>query len=208
MKMMRQLMLGSVVCFGVLGFGCVSDHDDHHAGHGHGGELSDGVSAVGVAGKRVVVLVGHGTFPTDAPPSLMKAAYSGGHGHGAIDKDSAMGRIMNWPRTPKNDPYFYGIKRIAEGLSRDTGEEVIFGFNEFCLPTTNDVIDEAVASGASEVIVITVMTTPGGGHSEHDIKISVENARKKHKDVKIVNAWPFQIDNIAGMLGNQVRRFR
>ncbi len=165
-----------------------------------------------------VVLVGHGAPPNDMPKDQLRAAMTatyaahsgGGHAHddgSHAHADDPLQRMLNWPRTPKNDPYFFGVKSIAESLHEQSGQEVFVGFNEFCGPTTDQALEEAIASGAKEIIVLSVMFTPGGSHSESDILASVDAVRKKHPGTNITYAWPYPVDRIGHLLTEQVRDF-
>lgn len=94
-----------------------------------------------------------------------------------------------------------------ERLTKQTGHPVLGAFNEFCSPTLEETIDEAVNQGTERVVVITTMMTPGGAHSEVDIPKAVEAAAKRHPTVEIVYAWPYDFDRIAATFADQTRRF-
>lgn len=113
-------------------------------------------------------------------------------------------RIRNWPRTPENDPFYFGSQEMAQHLSRATGHEVILGFNEFCAPHLEDAIDEAAERKPEKIIIITPMMTPGGGHSEEEIPALAKRAQKRHPDVPIVYAWPFDPSRTAQFLAEQI----
>jgi sirohydrochlorin cobaltochelatase len=170
--------------------------------------------------KTVIVLVGHGAPPSDMPRERVTAAMRAARG---ADTDSgeahepgvqaehqrgvppAVREMLDWPRTRENDPYFFGVQDIARSLSQKTGLEVFVGFNELCAPTTAEAISQAVRTGAEQVVIVSVMTTPGGGHSEKDIRSSIDVAQKTYPHVKLTYAWPFSVDRIASLLAGNVR---
>lgn len=164
------------------------------------------------SGAERVVLVGHGAIPKDLPKDKLArffASHSHGHEHGPRDAEAeALEReICEWPRTAENDPYQHGLSQVARELERASGRPVTVAYNEFCDPGVGRAIDEAVASGASRVTVLSIMVTPGGGHSEHDIAESVERARGEHPGVEIVYAWPYENDLLASALAEQIEAF-
>jgi sirohydrochlorin cobaltochelatase len=116
-------------------------------------------------------------------------------------------KMRAWPRTPANDPFFAGSLELAEYLSQASGHRVLVGFNEFCNPTIDTAIDQAVEQGADQVVVITPMMTRGGEHSEADIPGAVERGRARHPAVRMSYAWPFEITAVAQFLAAQVQRF-
>ncbi len=89
-------------------------------------------------------------------------------------------------------------------MSSKTGYEVVVGFNEFCGPSVEEALGEAVSKGATEVIVITPMMTPGGEHSEVDIPEAIERVKEKHPDVTFRYAWPFKETAVTSFLAEQL----
>lgn len=174
-----------------------------------------------------VILVGHGVPPSDFPRDKLVTFFQmeagGGHHVGddphAHDQDEAhehdeerayaeLERYMReWPRTPENDPYKFSVEAIAEQLSQQSGHEVLVAFNEFCDPTVEDTIEAAIADGADRIILLSIMLTPGGGHSEDDIPYSISKARRAHPEIEIVYAWPYDIELITDTLTTQVKLF-
>jgi sirohydrochlorin cobaltochelatase len=112
-----------------------------------------------------------------------------------------------WPRTVQNDPFYAGSQDLARHLRRETGLEVVVGFNEFCAPTLDEAFDQAAARSAEKIIVITPMMTRGGGHSAVDIPAAIREAQQRHPQKKFIYAWPFASEDIAGFLASQVARF-
>jgi sirohydrochlorin cobaltochelatase len=116
-------------------------------------------------------------------------------------------KMRAWPRTPANDPFHAGSYELADHLSRVSGLDVVVGFNEFCNPTVDDAIEDAVARGAGKIVLITPMMTRGGEHSESDIPAAMHRAQALHPAVQMVYAWPFDITSVAQFLSAQVQRF-
>ena len=116
-------------------------------------------------------------------------------------------KMRAWPRTPANDPFHAGSFELADHLARVSGLDVVVGFNEFCNPTVDDAIEDAVARGAGKIVLITPMMTRGGEHSESDIPAAMHRAQAVHPTVKMVYAWPFDITSVAQFLSAQVQRF-
>jgi sirohydrochlorin cobaltochelatase len=96
---------------------------------------------------------------------------------------------------------------LAEQLSRETGLEVILGFNEFCGPSLDEALDRAAAADAEAIIVVTPMMTRGGEHSEADIPAAIERAKTRHPRIKVIYAWPFSAADVARFLSLQLRKF-
>jgi sirohydrochlorin cobaltochelatase len=116
-------------------------------------------------------------------------------------------KMRAWPRTGKNDPFFEGSQELAKHLGKETGDEVIVGFNEFCAPTVDEAIDQAAATGAEQVIVVTPMMTPGGAHSKAEIPEAIEQARRRHPRLSILYAWPFETEEVARFIAGQIGLF-
>ncbi len=113
-------------------------------------------------------------------------------------------KIRRWPRSHENDPFWDASHRLAEELSRITGNDVLVGFNEFCSPSIDETLEQAVLSGAQDIIVITPMMTPGGEHSEIDIPDSIKRAQERHPEVSFRYAWPFELIVVAKFLAEQL----
>jgi sirohydrochlorin cobaltochelatase len=167
--------------------------------------------------KAVIVLAMHGAPPLDFPREEMTEFMSlharVGHGPGQ-DAGSLKQRYVDleakmraWPRTGQNDPFYAGSQALANELRRESGLEVIVGFNEFCAPTLDNALERAAAREAEKVIVITPMMTRGGEHSAIDIPESIRRAQQKFPAQKIVYAWPFPTEDIARFLSSQITRF-
>lgn len=116
-------------------------------------------------------------------------------------------KMRSWPRNAENDPFYGGSQELAAHLAGVTGCEVIVGFNEFCGPSVEEAIEQAVSQGAEKVITITPMMTRGGEHSERDIASAVTAAQCRHPEIPMVYAWPFEVSEVAAFLAAQTNRF-
>ena len=96
---------------------------------------------------------------------------------------------------------------LTAELAKATGLEVTLGFNEFCAPSLDEALNQAVVKGADEVAVITTMLTRGGSHSEVDVPEAIERARVRHPKTKFVYPWPFDSALIASFLAEHIRKF-
>lgn len=173
--------------------------------------------------STVILLAMHGAPPNDFPsPEL--AEFFGLHMQlgqipaRAIQADPRLAerqkrhdeihaRLRAWPRTPQNDPFFHASHKLADELSEAAGSPVKVGFIEFCGPSLDQALDSTVVEGATRVVVLTPMMTPGGEHSEADIPLAVEQARARHPQVDFAYAWPFEAKRVAEFLADQARRF-
>jgi len=167
--------------------------------------------------KTIIVLAMHGTPPKDF--SEAQVALSVGlhmwleHGTGPIcavlERYHAKldAKIRNLPRTAKNDPFHAASQELASRLRQESGCEVIVGFNEFCAPSLDEALEQAVARGAEKIVVVTPMMTPGGEHAEEDIPNVIARAQKRHAGIEFVYAWPFEAHDVARFLAAQVERY-
>ena len=63
-----------------------------------------------------------------------------------------------------------------------------------------------IRQGASRVLVIPSMLTPGGLHSEKDIPRSIQQVQALHPAVSIEYLWPFDLTEIASLLARHIQR--
>jgi len=167
--------------------------------------------------KTIIVLVMHGTPPRDFPReelaeffrlhSLANAGKSG-------NQESPQGRysfldnkMRNWPRNEQNDPFHAASQELAAHLSKVSGNEVIVGYNEFCAPSLDEVLQSVVDREATKIVVATPMMTRGGEHSEKDIPAKIDEFSKRYPKIEIVYAWPFDTMQVARFLSEHISRF-
>jgi len=164
--------------------------------------------------KRGVVLVGHGGIPRDCPQELVtrlkrleaqRRAAKMPPSQEEIELDM---KIRRWPRTSATDPYQSGLEALSAQLQpRLNGVLFAVAYNEFCAPTLEEAIQELVKKGATHIVVTTTMFTPGGSHSEIEIPEILDHLRPQHPGVELRYAWPFDLQQIAQMLTEQIQRF-
>jgi sirohydrochlorin cobaltochelatase len=158
-----------------------------------------------------VILVGHGAPPRDAPRELtsrLKALEGrrAGTGQPAGDEERTLdAKLRAWPRTPESDPYSEGVENLARSLrSRLEGTRLVVAYNEFCAPSLDAAVERAVAEGASRIVVVPTMLTPGGVHSEEEIPELLAGLRARFPSTPIRYAWPFDLDDVAALLARRV----
>ena len=158
------------------------------------------------------MLIGHGSPALDCPPrfvgELMSLEWRQERGGGdalqrrAEELDAA---IRSWPRGPDNDPYKRGLERVAEALKPLLPTDLFaIGYNEFCNPSIAEAVAQVVRQGATRVLVIPSMLTPGGVHAELDIPRALETIRATHPHVRIEYVWPFAIERVAELLAAHI----
>lgn len=164
--------------------------------------------------KEAVILVGHGATAADTPRELVTELKqlegrrrAQGNFQMAAREAEIDRKIRRWPRTAENDPYKIGIERLAERLRpRLSGRELIVAYNEFCAPSLEEAIELLVSKETRRIIVAPTMFTPGGIHSEVEIPQIIREASRRHADVAIDYAWPFDLDAVAAFLAEHVVR--
>jgi sirohydrochlorin cobaltochelatase len=164
-----------------------------------------------------IVLAMHGAPPLDFPKEELFEFFGlhtrVGHGSSTVSPElkkryeELNEKILGWPRSSENDPFYAGTMDMAEHLKRVSGYEVIVGFNEFCAPTIKEAIVSAQNQIPKKIIVITPMMTRGGEHSERDIPRVIKDAQKMNLDIPIEYAWPFEISDVASFLFSHVKGF-
>ena len=146
----------------------------------------------------VIVLAMHGVPPRDFPAAELSEFFglharieAGGHGVPPAQRDRYRAleqRLRAWPRTPANDPFHAASMGLAANLARETGLEVIVGFNEFCGPSLDEALAAAAARRAGRVVAVTPMLTQGGEHAERDIPEAIDRARAAHPGAEFLYA--------------------
>jgi sirohydrochlorin cobaltochelatase len=164
--------------------------------------------------NAVIVLAMHGAPPIDFPKGefaemmglQMRLESIQGPERAPLERRHAdlEAKMRSWPRTAENDPFYAGSLDLADHLSRETGLQVILGFNEFCAPSLDEALEQAMQADVRKVLVVTTMMTPGGEHSEMDIPQAIQRARQRHPLVEVVYPWPFAVDQVAAFLASQI----
>lgn len=167
------------------------------------------------ASARVTVLVGHGVPAKGTPPeqvARLKALEGARRRSGTAmmsDEEARLdAAIRVVPRTPENDPYDAGLRRLADALAKRLAPEpVLVAFNEFCAPSLDDAIARAVEQGATTIRVVPTMMVQGGVHSEVEIPEALGALRARFPQVELVYCWPFDADALAAVLQAQLQAF-
>ncbi|MGE5618009.1 MAG: sirohydrochlorin chelatase [Sphingomonadaceae bacterium] len=167
--------------------------------------------------RTVILLAMHGAPPKDFPKRELgeyfglrtRLQHSAGPDRAEMERRHAEleAKMLAWPRTAQNDPYYAAAQALAAQLRATAESEVVVAFNEFCAPTLDEAMDHAMALSPDRVVVITPMMTRGGEHSEVDIPEAVRRAQGRYPSVPIVYAWPFDVSDIARFLTSQIHRF-
>ncbi len=163
---------------------------------------------------RGVILVGHGGVPKDCPQELLmrlKRLQVQRRAAGTLmsaEERELDARIRRWPRTAATDPYQSGLEAVAARLKPYlNGVLFAVAYNEFCAPTLQESVEELIGKGATDITVTTTMFTPGGAHSEIEIPEILDHLRQQYPTVTLRYAWPFDLQQIAATLAEQLRRF-
>jgi sirohydrochlorin cobaltochelatase len=132
--------------------------------------------------------------------------HAGGAERAALEQRFAEldGRMRAWPRTEENDPFHANSLEMAAQLSEAVALPVLVGFNEFCAPSLDDVLEQAIAQGAEKVVVVTPMMTRGGEHAQRDIPAAIQRVQERRPEVPIVYAWPFASVDVASFLAARI----
>ena len=164
--------------------------------------------------NTAVLLVGHGGWPSDCPEELagkLKRFESKRRKEHLppSEEEMELDRVVReWPRTPKTDPYKYGLELLASRLAeRMSFYSMGLAYNEFCDPTIGKAASRLIQEGAQSIIIVPTMFTPGGSHSEKEIPEEMELLQKQFKHVEFIYAWPFDMDRVSGMLADHVADF-
>ena len=161
--------------------------------------------------SEYVILVGHGAPPRDAPPAWVSRvkALEGQRRRAKTpmtnEERELDGKLRNWPRTPHNDPYAFGVEELARALRPMVSpRQLLIAYNEFCQPSIEDAVASAAKQGATDVVVVPTMLTPGGVHSEVEIPEELEALRARFPSLRLRYAWPFDVAAVAKLLSAQL----
>jgi sirohydrochlorin cobaltochelatase len=164
--------------------------------------------------KRGIVLVGHGGIPKDCPQDLvtrlkrLEAQRRTAKLPPSQEDRELDQKIRRWPRTKATDPYQSGLESVGAVLRPHlNGALFAMAYNEFCAPTLEEAVEDLVKQGATSIIVLTTMFTPGGSHSEVEIPEILDQLRPQFPDVELRYAWPFDLQLIAKTLADQLQRW-
>ncbi len=164
--------------------------------------------------QKAVILVGHGGLPKDCPREIIqqfkqleRERKASGKPATAQERDLEK-HIREWPRTPENDPYKAGLEQLAERLEPLLeGADLVLAYNEFCAPTVEDAVADLAARSVTHITVVPTMLTPGGSHSEIEIPEILDDLRARYPSLEIRYAWPTDLDLMARMLTNHLKKF-
>ena len=87
------------------------------------------------------------------------------------------------------------------------GSRLVLAYNEFCAPTVEDAVADLAEHGVTHITVVPTMLTPGGSHSEIEIPEILDGLRARYPALEIRYAWPTDLDLLAGMLANHLKKF-
>jgi sirohydrochlorin cobaltochelatase len=160
---------------------------------------------------KAVVLIGHGGVPKDFPSEkvgrlrMLEAGRQKNNTKMSDEEKKLDCEIRSWPRTPKNDPFHFGILSIAKHLQNKIGStKLVIAYNEFCGPSIEEATEQLVRENYKHVVFLTTMFTPGGVHSEFEIPATVDTLKKQYPNVQFEYPWPFNMDRVATFLSAQL----
>ncbi len=166
----------------------------------------------------VVVIALHGIPAEGAGPLVLELMMLEGQlevGYGADGPDKRKRleeldhKLKNWPLAEDN-PYNVGAITLGKLLEKEIGTKVLVGFNEFCAPSLEKVLEDAAKEHPKKIMIVTTLTSAGNQHAENaesDILKSVLTAQKHYPKVEFVYAWPFDFDKSARFLHDQLMEF-
>lgn len=161
---------------------------------------------------EAIILIGHGGTASDTPRPMvaeLKRLEAERQARGETrmsPREAELDKaVREWPRTPRTDPYKYGVEEIARALEpRLGGRRLVVAYNEFCAPSVEDALEALIKEGFTRVRLVSTMFTRGGVHAEFEIPALVAEARRRHPGVEIAYAWPFDAARIAEFLSGQL----
>jgi sirohydrochlorin cobaltochelatase len=149
-----------------------------------------------------------------------RGSHGAGHAHGSrtpagpesaspVERRAAEldAKIRDWPRRADNDPYKRGLEELAAALRPLLPtERFAIAYNEFCRPSIAEAIGGLISQGATRILVIPTMLTPGGVHSEVDVPRALAGLRRAHPHVSLDYVWPFNLNDVASLLAVHIGR--
>ncbi|HSW56786.1 MAG TPA: CbiX/SirB N-terminal domain-containing protein [Dehalococcoidales bacterium] len=167
--------------------------------------------------KTIVVLAMHGIPPNDFPrkelAEFFRLHYIVESMSGPISQEIQSQyavlhkKMRDWPRNNQNDPFQAASNELAASLNKQSGYEVLVGYNEFCSPSLDEALRIAAQKEAERILVTTPMMTRGGEHSEKDIPSKIQEFQTSHPQIEVVYAWPFDPEKVAGFLSAHISQF-
>lgn len=164
--------------------------------------------------RRAVVLVGHGGVPRDYPRERLAQlrgleARRRAAGTPPSPEEIALdSEIRNWPRTPASDPYQAGLKSLAAYLRPLLQPaRLVLAYNEFCGPTVAEAVRALAAEGATDIVAVPSMLTPGGVHAEVEIPEIIAQLQHELPQIGVRYAWPFAPEHLASFFVEHLRQF-
>ena len=203
--------IGIIVSLMVFAGGSVFAHDK--------GQLNTAPNKASLFDEGTVVVIAlHGIPAEGAGRLVLELMMLEGQlevGYGADDPDKRKRleeldhKLKNWPLAEDN-PYNVGAITLGKLLEKEIGTKVLIGFNEFCAPSLEKVLEDAAKEHPKKIMIVTTLTSAGNQHAENaesDILKSVLTAQKQYPKVEFVYAWPFDFDKSARFLHSQLMEF-
>ncbi len=159
---------------------------------------------VELTNREGVLLAAHGTFPWDfikKNPRLWSKHEE--------NLSRLMDALLEWPRTPQNDPHWFEMKTLAEMFKEKTKEPIVEPAFMFATrPTILDSIRSAVEQGAQKIVAIPPFINVGP-HTLMDIPKQFERAKKAFPDIEMVYyPPPYDTDDMADLLLSTIKKFK
>lgn len=161
--------------------------------------------------KKAVILIGHGGVPKDFPSEkvgrlrMLEAQRQRAGTLISAEEQALDSEMRTWPRTPENDPFYFGIRAIAARLEPKLANvRLVTAYHEFCAPSIEQAVEMLVVEGFDNIKLLTTMFTPGGVHSEFEIPEIVNQLQRKYPEVNVEYPWPFNLDHVADFLTSQL----
>ena len=134
--------------------------------------------------KKGIILVGHGGIPKGYPQDLITKlkrleAQRRASGSSMSSEELELDtKVRTWPRTPQSDPYQAGLEALGAAM-KPFLNGVLFGlaYNEFCGPTLAEAVEE------------------------------LKELRRKHPNVTLTYAWPYNLVQVSKMLVEHIKNF-
>lgn len=160
------------------------------------------------------MLVGHGGVPRDYPRDRLhrlrglEARRRATEAPVSEEEAALEDELRHWPRTPATDPYQAGLQSLAAQLRPYLAPvRLELAYNEFCAPALAEAVRALAAEGATAIVAVPSMLTPGGVHTEREIPESIDALRVEFPHLDIRYAWPFAPERLASLFVEHLRQF-